>query len=441
MAFWWLWIVVTLAYIILKILLAIYYYFVRERPRNVPSTADIKVFDVSYDGKKTRGKRGNASKKGSSGKEDIDAENELLKETKLQKIASILKYTGSIIATMVERSKQIRTDGHSGNNPPCLEPTPEHNIILELLYECGLVEPTMGQMEQIIKQLSEYGRIEGTGGVSQWFRARQAEERREQASSSLIPTSTEGLKPNIRGMDMDKLLSTERLLSEPENLPTESQWRPTSEQKSILELLYDCGLRCPTMQQIIQITKQLSQCGNTEGIDVYGWFRAHKAEERPEQASSNLVPTSTEELKIETSPTSSGVTERDKGKAIAVEDKSGTGKVRIPSEISSHVSQEQENSDNSRYDSTGKRLPINIEKQREQIPDSEGNIDVRANIIFLDRDHLEESDPHIPNQQETVSPSATSTEGEESRSGGQNSTEAVPKRRRWFKPFSWWQRK
>ncbi|KAI3897016.1 hypothetical protein MKX03_015840 [Papaver bracteatum] len=93
------------------------------------------------------------------------------------------------------------------------------------------------------------------------------------------------------------------------------------------------------------------------------------------------------------------------------------------------------------YDSTGKLLPINFDKQREQVPTIEENIDVRANIIFLDRDYLEEADPHIPSQQETVSSSASSTQEEESRPEGQNNPEAVPKKRRWFKPFSWWQKK
>lgn len=140
------------------------------------------------------------------------------------------------------------------------------------------------------------------------------------------------------------------------------------------------------------------------------------------------------------------ISERDKGKALSVEEKWGTGKVvNLSSRMSGLISQEQECSDNFKDDNTGKLLPITFEKQRGDIPTIEVNIDAMANIIFLDRDCLEEADPRIPNQQETSLPassSGSSNQGEESQPEGQENTKIDgPKKRKWFKPFSWWQKR
>ncbi|RZC87294.1 hypothetical protein C5167_029843 [Papaver somniferum] len=271
-----------------------------------------------------------------------------------------------------------------------------------------------------------------------------------------------------------------------------TQWSPSPEQTRILEMLYSGGLRSPTAIQINKITDQLIKYGNIKVMDVYLWFQEHRNQERQEQTSSSLSPKGIEGLThITETPTSSSISKRGKGKAVStqeksgkrkvvsdmiklnlsvdtgvvipkkidptpprvskrtvsVEEKSGRGKVvSMPSEMSGPVSQEQEGSGNSRYDSTGKPLPINFEKQREQIPTVEECIDVRANIIFLDRDNLEESNTQNLSPQETslpttISSSASSTQGEESRPEGQNNTGIDRKKRRWFKLFSWWQKK
>ncbi|KAI3869358.1 hypothetical protein MKX03_014536 [Papaver bracteatum] len=235
-------------------------------------------------------------------------------------------------------------------------------------------------------------------------------------------------------------------------------WSPSPEQIRILEMLYDGGLRSPTVQQIEQITSQLIQYGKVELTDVCIWFKTRENQERWEK---QLKP-----------PTSPKISKRDEGKAVSIEGKSGTGKgvsmslkipdpesqekrgsdnsmgkiymirkivrdkgktvsgeeesgigkeVSISTEISGPVSQEKEGSDNSIIDS---------KKQREQIPSALENIDVRANIIFLDRDFSEESVPHTPSQQQislpAVSSSTSSTREEE---------------RRWFNLFPWWQKK
>ncbi|KAI3925493.1 hypothetical protein MKW92_049389 [Papaver armeniacum] len=252
-------------------------------------------------------------------------------------------------------------------------------------------------------------------------------------------------------------------------------------------MLYNGGLRSPTVQQIEQITSQLIQYGKVELTDVCIWFKTREDQERWEKLSSM------EGLKIAETPTSPKICQRDKGKAVSIEGQSGTGKgvsmslkmpdpesqekeiekfptsptvsvrdqgktvsgeeesgigkeVSMSTEISSPVSQEKEGSDNSRYDSTGKLLSVDSKKQREQIPSAQENIDVRANIIFLDRDFSEESEPHIPSQQQislpAVSSSTSSNREEESRPEGQNNMKiADPKRRRWFNLFPWWQKK
>ncbi|RZC64248.1 hypothetical protein C5167_007944 [Papaver somniferum] len=120
--------------------------------------------------------------------------------------------------------------------------------------------------------------------------------------------------------------------------------------------------------------------GSSGFIETFNqWIRALDIRRKD-----SIATTNTEGSKIEGTHTSPHVRMRDKGKAVSV--------------------------DNSRYDSTGKRLPINLAKQRERIPTVEGNIDVRANIIFLDRDYLEDSDHHILHEtSSTMSPTESST--------------------------------
>ncbi|KAI3850479.1 hypothetical protein MKW98_000289 [Papaver atlanticum] len=142
------------------------------------------------------------------------------------------------------------------------------------------------------------------------------------------------------------------------------------------------------------------------------------------------------------------ISERDKGKELSGEEKRRNGKVvSLSSKISDPVSQEQGCSGNFKYDSTRKLLPINFEKQRDQIPCVEENTEIWANIIYLDRDYSEESEPHIPGQQEaTSSPTGTLSAdlnlGRNLQPEGQNTTIiSAPKKRRWFNLFPWWQKK
>ncbi|KAI3852192.1 hypothetical protein MKX03_022992 [Papaver bracteatum] len=230
-----------------------------------------------------------------------------------------------------------------------------------------------------------------------------------------------------------------------------TQWSPSEEQIRILEMLYNGGiggLRSPTVQEIEQITSQLINYGKVEVTDVYLWFQARKDPERQKQRSRLLSPTGMEGLVITEPSTSPEISNRGgKGKAVSVEERSGLDEVvHMSSKMFGLASREKDGSDNSRYDSTGKLLPLDSEKQRELIPSVEENIDVRANIIFLDRDFLEEPDPHIPGQRDpslpAVSSSTSSNREEDSRPEGQNNIKtADPKKRRWFHLFPWWQKK
>ncbi|RZC87292.1 hypothetical protein C5167_029844 [Papaver somniferum] len=135
-------------------------------------------------------------------------------------------------------------------------------------------------------------------------------------------------------------------------------------------------------------------------------------------------------------------------KALSDEEKRGKRKVvSLSSKMPGPLSREQGCSDNFKYDGTRKLLPINLEKQRDQIPCVEENTEIWANIIYLDRDYSEESEPHIPIQQETTSSptgslSADLNLGRNSQPEGQNTTKiSDPKKRRWFNLFPWWQKK
>ncbi|KAI3897015.1 hypothetical protein MKX03_015839 [Papaver bracteatum] len=161
---------------------------------------------------------------------------------------------------------------------------------------------------------------------------------------------------------------------------------------------------------------------DVEGGSVWNWDTFYPGSQFP-----GFVPLEQEDtgtsMQIDKSLSTPRVSEHDKGKGVSGEEKSGIGEVVPMSlEMSNPEIQMQEATENFMYDSTGKRLPIDSEKQRKQIPTVEENVEVRANIIFLDRDYLEDSNPRIPSQPETtlptVSPSKNSTQGEECRPEG-----------------------
>ncbi|XAR59002.1 hypothetical protein NMG60_11014613 [Bertholletia excelsa] len=62
--------------------------------------------------------------------------------------------------------------------------------------------------------------------------------------------------------------------------PASTRWNPTKEQISLLECMYNQGLRTPSAQQIEQITGVLRAYGHIEGKNVFYWFQNHKARER-----------------------------------------------------------------------------------------------------------------------------------------------------------------
>eukprot|EP01018_Ginkgo_biloba_P012946 Gb_12294 [translate_table: standard] len=57
------------------------------------------------------------------------------------------------------------------------------------------------------------------------------------------------------------------------------RWSPTKEQARILEHLYSTGTHNPTIDQIHLIAAHLQQFGNLEGMNVFYWFKNHKARE------------------------------------------------------------------------------------------------------------------------------------------------------------------
>lgn len=59
-----------------------------------------------------------------------------------------------------------------------------------------------------------------------------------------------------------------------------SRWSPTKEQISILENLFEQGIRTPTAEQIQKITTKLRVYGHIEGKNVFYWFQNHKARQR-----------------------------------------------------------------------------------------------------------------------------------------------------------------
>ncbi|KAJ9550073.1 hypothetical protein OSB04_022616 [Centaurea solstitialis] len=65
--------------------------------------------------------------------------------------------------------------------------------------------------------------------------------------------------------------------------PVAGRWNPTKEQITMLENLYEQGLRTPTAEQIQQITTRLQTYGHIEGKNVFYWFQNHKARQRQKE--------------------------------------------------------------------------------------------------------------------------------------------------------------
>ncbi|KAK4254961.1 hypothetical protein QN277_008029 [Acacia crassicarpa] len=68
-----------------------------------------------------------------------------------------------------------------------------------------------------------------------------------------------------------------------------SRWNPTKEQVSLLENLYNQGVRTPTTEEIQQITARLRAFGHIEGKNVFYWFQNHKARQRQKQKQESLA--------------------------------------------------------------------------------------------------------------------------------------------------------
>jgi hypothetical protein len=62
-----------------------------------------------------------------------------------------------------------------------------------------------------------------------------------------------------------------------------ARWTPTKEQITVLEGLYQEGMRTPTAEQIQHLTARLREHGPIEGKNVFYWFQNHKARLRQKQ--------------------------------------------------------------------------------------------------------------------------------------------------------------
>ncbi|KAK7300570.1 hypothetical protein RJT34_11417 [Clitoria ternatea] len=72
------------------------------------------------------------------------------------------------------------------------------------------------------------------------------------------------------------------------------RWNPTTEQLQLLTQLFKSGLRTPTIDQIQNISSQLSFYGKIQTKNVFYWFQNHKARERQKRRKlcvNHIIPT------------------------------------------------------------------------------------------------------------------------------------------------------
>ncbi|GLJ17872.1 hypothetical protein SUGI_0312620 [Cryptomeria japonica] len=69
-----------------------------------------------------------------------------------------------------------------------------------------------------------------------------------------------------------------------------SRWKPTAQQKQILESIYNNGTRNPSLEYVNEITIQLRQYGKVEGKNVFYWFQNYQAREKRKKESGSKWP-------------------------------------------------------------------------------------------------------------------------------------------------------
>ncbi|MED6120853.1 Wuschel- homeobox [Stylosanthes scabra] len=68
--------------------------------------------------------------------------------------------------------------------------------------------------------------------------------------------------------------------SGPGSSSSSSRWNPTKEQISMLEEIYNQGVRTPNPKEIKEIMERLKVYGPIEGKNIFYWFQNHKARQR-----------------------------------------------------------------------------------------------------------------------------------------------------------------
>ncbi|XP_062014001.1 WUSCHEL-related homeobox 2-like [Rosa rugosa] len=66
-------------------------------------------------------------------------------------------------------------------------------------------------------------------------------------------------------------------------LENTTRWNPTKEQITMLENLYEQGVRTPSAEFIQAVTARLRAYGHIEGKNVFYWFQNHKARQRQKE--------------------------------------------------------------------------------------------------------------------------------------------------------------
>ena len=61
---------------------------------------------------------------------------------------------------------------------------------------------------------------------------------------------------------------------------TAAKWKPTTEQRTILESIYRSGIRTPKAEEIERITVDLKNYGQIQGKNVFYWFQNINAKEK-----------------------------------------------------------------------------------------------------------------------------------------------------------------
>ncbi|THU68211.1 hypothetical protein C4D60_Mb08t01520 [Musa balbisiana] len=167
-------------------------------------------------------------------------------------------------------------------------PKPEQILILESIFNSGMVNPPKGETVRIRKLLEQFGSV-GDANVFYWFQNRRSRSRRRQRQLQASLMAGQQVSKATSAMDDRNQChnnSPNLRRSVPDGTVTEpvrTRWTPKPEQILILESIFNSGMVNPPKGETVRIRKLLEQFGSVGDANVFYWFQNRRSRSRRRQ--------------------------------------------------------------------------------------------------------------------------------------------------------------